>query len=233
MIAKPSHIEQENGFVDASAELRRIAADMLRNSPVMSVHPMMAHPAAAIAAMTAIGFGISTQLAGAFLGALQGAVEAANRLAPTPDKENGFVAVTRTAEAAKAEPVQAMPPAQATTIAKPVKVRAEETKPAHRKAPARAAAKAAIASPKPSTGVARARKASVAKGDDLKKISGIGPKLVQVLNERGILSFADIASWSEADVRRIDAELGFDGRIGRDDWVGQAKALMPKTAGRK
>ena len=38
---------------------------------------------------------------------------------------------------------------------------------------------------------------------------------------------------TEADVARIDAELGFDGRIGRDDWVGQAKLLTPKPSRRK
>lgn len=66
--------------------------------------------------------------------------------------------------------------------------------------------------------------------DDLKKISGIGPKLEKALREMGCRTFADIAGWSDADVKRIDAELGLAGRISRDDWVGQAKALARGAA---
>lgn len=63
-------------------------------------------------------------------------------------------------------------------------------------------------------------------GDDLRKIKGLGPKLVTLLAEQGITSFAQIAAWSDADVERIDATLGrFSGRITRDQWVEQAKLL--------
>ena len=62
--------------------------------------------------------------------------------------------------------------------------------------------------------------------DDLRKIKGVGPKLVALLNEQGITSFAQIAAWSDADVARVDATLGrFSGRIERDQWVEQAKLL--------
>jgi len=61
--------------------------------------------------------------------------------------------------------------------------------------------------------------------DDLKRISGIGPKLEQVLNGRGIFRFADMAALSKAEVERLDSELGLGGRVVRDDWIGQAKAL--------
>ncbi len=69
------------------------------------------------------------------------------------------------------------------------------------------------------------------KADDLKQISGIGPKLEQVLNAKGVRMLSEIAGWSDADVARLDAEFGFDGRIVRDGWVAQAKALTAK--GRK
>ena len=62
--------------------------------------------------------------------------------------------------------------------------------------------------------------------DDLKQISGIGPKLEQVLNGMGIRRFAEIARWTDKDVKRVDDQLGFGGRIARDGWVAQAKALM-------
>ena len=63
------------------------------------------------------------------------------------------------------------------------------------------------------------------KADDLKAISGVGPKLEQALNGKGIFRFAEIARWTGADVEKIEAELGLDGRIARDGWVEQARAL--------
>ena len=68
----------------------------------------------------------------------------------------------------------------------------------------------------------KATRARVAKTDDLKVISGVGPKLEQVLNGMGVTRYADIAAWSASDVARIEAELGLDGRIARDGWVEQA-----------
>ena len=63
-------------------------------------------------------------------------------------------------------------------------------------------------------------------GDDLTRIKGVGPKLVTLLGQLGVSSFAEIAGWSEADIDRIDAQLGvFAGRIRRDSWVEQAKLL--------
>lgn len=65
-----------------------------------------------------------------------------------------------------------------------------------------------------------------AAADDLSRIKGVGPKLVAVLGELGVNSFAQIAAWSDGDVERIDAQLGrFSGRISRDQWVEQAKLL--------
>lgn len=62
--------------------------------------------------------------------------------------------------------------------------------------------------------------------DDLARIKGVGPKLVARLRELGVTSFAEIAAWSDADIDRIDPQLGrFEGRIRRDDWVGQAQLL--------
>ena len=62
--------------------------------------------------------------------------------------------------------------------------------------------------------------------DDLRRIKGLGPKLVQILAGLGVTRFAQIAAWSDADIDRIDAQLGtFTGRIRRDNWVEQAKYL--------
>ncbi|MDZ7823788.1 MAG: NADH-quinone oxidoreductase subunit NuoE [Ahrensia sp.] len=68
-------------------------------------------------------------------------------------------------------------------------------------------------------------KAPVGKADDLKLISGVGPKLEQTLNTLGFWHFSQIAKWKKADIAIVDSELTFKGRIERDDWIAQAKAL--------
>ncbi|WP_371039003.1 50S ribosomal protein L21 [Rhodosalinus sp. FB01] len=74
---------------------------------------------------------------------------------------------------------------------------------------------------------AAAPAAGAAEGaDDLRKLSGVGPKLAEKLNAAGITSFAQIAAWTEEDVARIDEQLSFKGRIEREGWIEQAKALV-------
>jgi NADH-quinone oxidoreductase subunit E len=63
------------------------------------------------------------------------------------------------------------------------------------------------------------------KPDDLKLIAGVGPKIEATLNELGIHTFRQIASWQKRQCDWVDAYLNFRGRIERDDWVKQAKAL--------
>lgn len=65
--------------------------------------------------------------------------------------------------------------------------------------------------------------------DDLKKISGVGPKYEKQLNDLGIFTFEQVAKLDSASIKAIE-ELTkyFPGRIERDDWVGQAKELMNK-----
>ncbi len=62
--------------------------------------------------------------------------------------------------------------------------------------------------------------------DDLKLIVGIGPVLERMLHQLGITTYRQIARWSERDIDDIDARLTeFPGRIRRDAWVTQARAL--------
>lgn len=61
--------------------------------------------------------------------------------------------------------------------------------------------------------------------DDLKLISGVGPKIEGILHTLGIFTFAQVASWKKAERAWVDGYLSFQGRIERDDWVKQAKAL--------
>jgi large subunit ribosomal protein L21 len=62
--------------------------------------------------------------------------------------------------------------------------------------------------------------------DDLTLIGGLGPKLKQRLGEAGITSLTQLAALGEDEVERLDAELELKGRIAREDWVGQAKAIL-------
>ncbi len=67
--------------------------------------------------------------------------------------------------------------------------------------------------------------------DDLKSITGVGPKIEMVLNDLGIFHFDQIAAWSPAEVAWVDDYLKFRGRIARDNWIAQADALA--TGGRE
>jgi NADH-quinone oxidoreductase subunit E len=78
---------------------------------------------------------------------------------------------------------------------------------------------------------AKAPPTAAGETDDLKLISGVGPKLEQKLNALGITRFAQIAAWTAEDVARFDDQLNFRGRIDRDKWIEQAKALAAKSGG--
>ncbi len=88
------------------------------------------------------------------------------------------------------------------------------------------------ASSKASTQTARKRAEPAAEqeaeplpADDLKKIRGIGPRLEAALNSHGINRYAQIAKLSKKRIVELDAELALRGRIEREQWVEQAKAL--------
>jgi len=58
---------------------------------------------------------------------------------------------------------------------------------------------------------------------DLTKLVGIGPKLSERLADMGVTRFAEIASWTEADLAKFDSALDLKGRAVREAWVAQAK----------
>lgn len=100
---------------------------------------------------------------------------------------------------------------------------------AAKKAPAKAAAKAP-AKPKraPVAADGQPELLSAPQGgvaDDLKLISGVGPKLEQTLNELGFWHFNQVAGWRKKEIEWVDSRLRFKGRIERDDWMSQAKIL--------
>ncbi|MGU3398479.1 NADH-quinone oxidoreductase subunit E [Brucellaceae bacterium D45D] len=61
--------------------------------------------------------------------------------------------------------------------------------------------------------------------DDLKLISGVGEKNETMLHELGIFTFKQVAAWKKAEREWVDGYLSFHGRIEREEWVKQAKAL--------
>lgn len=154
---------------------------------------LLVHPAAGMAAASALGFGLASQALGVWLGALNGASEVSQKLFQTFG--DGSVQDDHgAADAAK--------PAARTASAAAANVAVQPE--AHRPQ----------ALDKPSA------------PDDLKAISGIGPKLEAVLNGYGIWTWRQIAEWTDAEIAWVDDTLGFRGRIRRDDWVGQAAALQ-------
>ncbi len=123
---------------------------------------------------------------------------AATKKAPTPKAPAPKAAAPIAAVAKVAAPKAAVKPAVA-------KVKAEA---------APKAAKAAKAAPKSSI------------PDNLELIKGLGPKVNSMLKGLGVTSFAQVASWTAADVAEMDGKLGaFAGRITRDNWVDQAQLL--------
>lgn len=78
------------------------------------------------------------------------------------------------------------------------------------------------------TAVSGSVSASDASEDDLTKIKGIGGVLQGKLNNLGIVSFRQIAEFTQEDINRIDTVLDFPGRIERDRWVDQARTLLAR-----
>jgi predicted flap endonuclease-1-like 5' DNA nuclease len=63
-------------------------------------------------------------------------------------------------------------------------------------------------------------------GDDLTAITGIGPRIGEVLNELGIFVYSQIAAWTPENETWIENHLSFKGRVSRENWVEQAKAFL-------
>ncbi|MDQ0314004.1 polyhydroxyalkanoate depolymerase [Amorphus orientalis] len=143
-----------------------------------------------------------------------------------PKVANAKGAETKPAEPAKparapqtAEPAKASNPATAAETPKPAP-KAKQTSPA-----------AAAKKPRAKKGLAAVRlEAPNGTADDLTRISGVGPRLAERLNALGIYHFSQLAALDAAAIAEIDKELAFPGRIQRDGWVDQAKALAGEMA---
>jgi NADH-quinone oxidoreductase subunit E len=79
-------------------------------------------------------------------------------------------------------------------------------------------------------GLPRAR---YGRGDDLKQISGLGPLDESTLNNLGIYHFDQVAGWDEREVLWLENHAFARGRIGREQWQSQARALAAGRAGQR
>jgi NADH-quinone oxidoreductase subunit E len=180
----------------------------------LSLHPVVANQFAAFVAVTSIGFGVASQMANLMLGGMQDAMGRAAK-GETPD-------VAPVAKEAAQEITAVHNQVIADTAPKSTK--APQRRSATQRAPVKKAP-ALKATPLPQ-GDAPKKTRVRAKANDLKRISGVGPKVEELLHKAGVKTFADIAGWTSGDVARIDRDLGLEGRILRDDWIGQAQALL-------
>lgn len=62
--------------------------------------------------------------------------------------------------------------------------------------------------------------------DNLQQIKGIGPKIAGILNDLGIERFEQIAAWTPENIEWINGHLKFKGRVEREEWIPQARALI-------
>ncbi|WP_457796051.1 hypothetical protein [Methylocystis sp. S23] len=61
--------------------------------------------------------------------------------------------------------------------------------------------------------------------DDLSRIKGVGPKSREKLYALGVFHYDQIAAWNLDNAKWIGAAIGAPGRVERDKWIQQARAL--------
>lgn len=66
--------------------------------------------------------------------------------------------------------------------------------------------------------------------DDLKQIKSISADLEAQLRKFNVLKYEQIANFSDEDIANLDDVLSLDGRIEKEDWIGQARALLTEAA---
>ncbi|AMX94688.1 MULTISPECIES: hypothetical protein [Mesorhizobium] len=139
---------------------------------------------------------------------------------PASQAPAALMSTPATAKSATTKPATAKPAAAKAVSAKPA------AKPVATKTSA--PAKSAMSKPatvKPATAKPATAKPASGKPDNLRRLIGIGPVNEKLLKAQGVTSFAQIASWTAADIKRIEDVMNFDGRIARERWIEQAKLL--------
>ena len=62
--------------------------------------------------------------------------------------------------------------------------------------------------------------------DNLSAIKGVGPKMAEKLYAHGIRTLAQIAEMNSAELKKLDQALNANGKVLREHWGKQARALL-------
>jgi large subunit ribosomal protein L19 len=62
--------------------------------------------------------------------------------------------------------------------------------------------------------------------DDLTQIKSISPEMFGRMKQLNCIKFEQIANFSDEDIANVDDALNLQGRIEKEDWIGQARALL-------
>lgn len=237
MFPIPDAVPDRNEFEKMTQDLTRMMPQEMANAV-----NLFAHPVAGAAAFSALGFGLASHAFGVWVGALTGAAEMSQRLMQPvlddfPGAAASFADQDKTAAAkapaarARATTSRLIAEAQSVAgkVAEPVVDAAEEVQVTKAVVAEEPVAPAVVAELMPEDFSKPATIEKPAAPDDLKAITGVGPKLEKVLNDLGIWSYAQIAAWTPAEVAWVDDYLGFKGRVERDGWLKQAATLVANT----
>lgn len=217
-------------------QIEKMNQDLTRMMPreMASAVNLFAHPVAGAAAMSALGIGLANHAFGVWLGALSGAAEASQRLLqPIVDDfeaTTGHFSDTSDSSSIKARAATITLIAEAQSFARDV---TDITAPVLEEAAEPTPVAAAPTDLLPEDFQQPKSMDRPALPADLKKISGVGPKLEKVLNGLGIWTFGQIAAWTPEEIAWVDDYLSLKGRIGRDDWTRQAAALVLATKAKR
>lgn len=213
-----------------------------RPSEMTSAVNLMVHPAAGTMALSTLGFSMASHALVTWVSTMSAVAEASQRFwqpllsspvakevetrpvpVVAPPRDN-VVPMRGNAEKVARTASRAKLAGQAVLVATP------SVKPVAHETVKRTVAVSASQSAAPRAPAAFTRPEQP---DDLKAISGIGPKLEQVLNGLGVWTYAQIAAWGADEIAWVDDSLGFKGRIVRDGWTAQAASLATgdKVAG--
>nr|WP_321462837.1 hypothetical protein [uncultured Cohaesibacter sp.] len=141
--------------------------------------------------------------------------------APEPAKSN------------QADPVSADLVSEESVVAPETKQAAPETKSQKAKMPEEKVSAAPVKSPDAAENEAKPLALDAPRGgkaDDLKKIKGVGKVIEGKLNNLGIYHFEQVANWTDEQAEWVSSFLNFKGRIEREKWIEQAKALTGNMA---
>lgn len=236
---------------DAMMKNVQAMTDWMKDGDAAGLTPLAVQSAGAAVMAASFGMATASYMTGAMFGVFQGMMESSMRSAGamTPTAPTAKKVVKKAAAKAKdaietgadVVPMEAAKAAEKAadaglaTVAK-IKSDAKEAAAAAREATHTAVKEAEKTAETLTTALEPEdfrRPAEIAKPDtpdDLKLISGVGPKLEQVLNGLGVWTFDQVSKWTAEEIAWVDDYLQFKGRIERDDWIRQAAALAEGAA---